>query len=91
MSSLVEKIAERIDRNFIQKILEGLVKIDTTGETDQAVNYLKDELNALGISSKVIPTELPGHSCLVAAYGEKRKSKDCVIAGHLDTVPIWCG
>ncbi|MFX1535174.1 MAG: M20 family metallopeptidase [Promethearchaeota archaeon] len=88
MSSLVEKIAERIDRNFIQKILEGLVKIDTTEETDQAVNYLKDELNSLGFSPKVIPTELTGNSCLVASYGEKRKNKDCVIAGHLDTVPI---
>ncbi|MFX0065089.1 MAG: M20 family metallopeptidase [Candidatus Hermodarchaeota archaeon] len=88
MSSLVDKIAEKTDEEFIQKILQGLVKIDTTEETDQAVNYLKDELNALGISSKIIPTELPGHSCLVADYGDKQKNKDCVIAGHLDTVPI---
>jgi succinyl-diaminopimelate desuccinylase len=84
----VEDLIETIDVNLIKKLTADLVALDSQnppGKCSHLAEYLKEECQKLGFTTKIFPIDEERHN-IVVYYGEGER--DIVLSGHLDTVPV---
>lgn len=84
----INSITKRIDTNLIKKITKNLVEMESQnppGRCNHIAKYLVDIGRELGFHSEVYELDKDRHN-VVLTYG--KGSRDIVLSGHLDTVPI---
>ncbi|NHK30447.1 MAG: M20 family metallopeptidase [Asgard group archaeon] len=84
----INSIIKRVNSDLIKEITKNLVEMDSQnppGKCSHIVKYLIDIGKELGFQTKIYEIDKDRQN-VVLTYGEG--SRDIVLSGHLDTVPI---
>ncbi|MFX0182901.1 MAG: M20 family metallopeptidase [Candidatus Hodarchaeota archaeon] len=88
---MIEELLSKLDLAYTQRLLEDMISINSiVGQEGELVQYLKNELEALGLKAEIDEVE-PGRPNIYARLACNKPGKRINFNGHTDTVPIVDG
>jgi succinyl-diaminopimelate desuccinylase len=88
---MTEELISKLDSAYTQRLLEDMIRIDSiVGNEGELAEYLKDEVEALGLKTELDLVE-PGRPNIYARLTGSRSGKRLNFNGHMDTVPVVDG
>lgn len=88
---MTEEILSKLDLAYTQRLLEDMISINSiVGQEGELVQYLKNELEALGLKGEIDEVE-PGRPNIYARLAYNKQGRRINFNGHTDTVPIVDG
>ncbi len=88
---MLEELLSKLDLSYTQKILENMIRINSIiGQEAELAEYLRNELEALGLKCEVDEIE-PRRPNIYVRIKSENPGKRLNYNGHLDTIPVVDG
>jgi succinyl-diaminopimelate desuccinylase len=88
---MTEELISKLDHTYTQRLLEDMISINSiVGQEGELVQYLKNELEALGMKGEIDEVE-PGRPNIYTRLSYNKQGRRINFNGHTDTVPIVDG
>ncbi|MFX0051814.1 MAG: M20 family metallopeptidase, partial [Candidatus Hermodarchaeota archaeon] len=88
---MTEELLSKLDSTYTQRLLEDMIRINSIiGQEGELVQYLNNELEALGLKGEIDEVEL-GRPNIYARLANNKPGKRINFNGHTDTIPIVDG
>ncbi len=88
---MTEELLSKLDLAYTQRLLEDMIRINSiVGNEGELAEYLKNELEALGLKGELDLVE-PGRPNVYARLSGVKPGKRLNFNGHMDTVPVVDG
>jgi len=88
---MLDELTAKIDDSYAVRRLEEMIRIrSVVGEEAELAEYLRRELEALGLEAEMDEVE-PGRPNVYARMGGGRPGRRLMFNGHTDTVPVHEG